>query len=147
MISIQCRALYIWISIQCRALYVCSDFRKHNYAQLHIFPSKSVCTLPSKVERRKLKGSGLVCGFGVVLLLRQQVYSHSNFLYPSSWFRRMLQVINYEQTFGEEHTRQSNPVHTQLPDRCYSLTVWHPLMVVGTIRTLRELTPAEIDDI
>ncbi|KAB1226934.1 hypothetical protein CJ030_MR1G022236 [Morella rubra] len=30
-------------------------------------------------------------------------------------------------------TRQSNPVHTQqLPDRCYSLTVRHPLMVVGT---------------
>lgn len=30
-------------------------------------------------------------------------------------------------------TRQSNPVHTQqLPDRCYALTVRHPLMVVGT---------------
>ena len=30
-------------------------------------------------------------------------------------------------------TRQPNPVHTQqLPDRCYALTVRHPLMVVGT---------------
>ena len=30
-------------------------------------------------------------------------------------------------------TRQLNPVHTQhLPDRCYSFTVRHPLMVVGT---------------
>ncbi|KAF1870142.1 hypothetical protein Lal_00017723 [Lupinus albus] len=30
-------------------------------------------------------------------------------------------------------TRQSNPVHTQqLPDRCYSISVKHPLMVVGT---------------
>jgi len=30
-------------------------------------------------------------------------------------------------------TRQSNPVHTQqLPDRCYAITVKHPLMVVGT---------------
>lgn len=30
-------------------------------------------------------------------------------------------------------TRQPNPVHTQqLPDRCYALTVRHPLLVVGT---------------
>ena len=30
-------------------------------------------------------------------------------------------------------TRQSNPVHVhQLPDRCYALTVKHPLMVVGS---------------
>ncbi|KAJ1434951.1 WD40/YVTN repeat-like-containing domain superfamily [Sesbania bispinosa] len=30
-------------------------------------------------------------------------------------------------------TRQSNPVHTQqLPERCYAMTVRHPLMVVGT---------------
>lgn len=30
-------------------------------------------------------------------------------------------------------TRQQTPVHTQqLPDRCYSLTVRYPLMVVGT---------------
>lgn len=30
-------------------------------------------------------------------------------------------------------TRQPNPVHTQqLPDRCYSMAVRHPLMVVGT---------------
>nr|POE91906.1 protein rae1 [Quercus suber] len=30
-------------------------------------------------------------------------------------------------------TRQSNPVRTQLlPDRCYSFTVRHPLMVVCT---------------
>ena len=29
--------------------------------------------------------------------------------------------------------RQSNPAHVQqLPDRCYALTVKHPLMVVGT---------------
>ncbi|MED6133938.1 Poly(A)+ RNA export protein rae1 [Stylosanthes scabra] len=30
-------------------------------------------------------------------------------------------------------TRQPNPVHTQqLPERCYAMTVKHPLMVVGT---------------
>ncbi|KAF3965453.1 hypothetical protein CMV_010362 [Castanea mollissima] len=57
------------------------DFRKHKYAQLQNFSSKSVCTLPSKVERRKLKGSGLVCGFGVVSLLRQQI---SFFLVPAN---------------------------------------------------------------
>ncbi|CAH1448985.1 unnamed protein product [Lactuca virosa] len=28
--------------------------------------------------------------------------------------------------------RQQNPVHTQLPDRCYGLTMRHPLMVVAT---------------
>ena len=33
-------------------------------------------------------------------------------------------------------TRQSNPVHTQqLPDRCYSFTVWHPLMVCWHCRS------------
>lgn len=30
-------------------------------------------------------------------------------------------------------TRQANPVHIQqLPERCYALTVRHPLMIVGT---------------
>ncbi|KAF8405954.1 hypothetical protein HHK36_008032 [Tetracentron sinense] len=39
--------------------------------------------------------------------------------------------LNFHEKYWD--TRQPNPVHTQqLPDRCYALTVRHPLMVVGT---------------
>ncbi|XP_045802704.1 poly(A)+ RNA export protein-like [Trifolium pratense] len=46
-----------------------------------------------------------------------------NLLAPRSW----------DKTIKYWDTRQSNPVHTQqLPDRCYTMSVRHFLMVVGT---------------
>ncbi|KAJ4718584.1 Protein RAE1 [Melia azedarach] len=45
----------------------------------------------------------------------------------------LLVTGSWDKTLKYWDTRQSNPVHTQqLPDRCYALTVKHPLMVVGT---------------
>jgi len=45
----------------------------------------------------------------------------------------MLLSSPFVATFRYWDTRQSNPVHTQqLPERCYAMTVRHPLMVVGT---------------
>ncbi|KAL2349086.1 hypothetical protein Fmac_003086 [Flemingia macrophylla] len=52
-----------------------------------------------------------------------------NLLATGSWDKTLNEscgVVRYWDT------RQSNPVHTQqLPERCYALTVKHPLMVVG----------------
>ncbi|KAJ8452849.1 hypothetical protein Cgig2_014612 [Carnegiea gigantea] len=52
-----------------------------------------------------------------------------------AWIPEMnlLATGSWDKTLKYWDTRQSNPVHTQqLPDRCYALTVLHPLMVVGT---------------
>ncbi|KAB1213606.1 hypothetical protein CJ030_MR5G012388 [Morella rubra] len=52
-----------------------------------------------------------------------------------AWIPEMniLATGSWDKTLKYWDTRQSNLVHTQqLPDRCYSLTVRHPLMVVGT---------------
>ncbi|XP_058004736.1 protein RAE1 isoform X2 [Hevea brasiliensis] len=45
----------------------------------------------------------------------------------------MLATGSWDKTLKYWDLRQPNPVHTQqLPDRCYAMTVRHPLMVVGT---------------
>uniref|UniRef100_A0A7N2MZ14 Protein RAE1 n=1 Tax=Quercus lobata TaxID=97700 RepID=A0A7N2MZ14_QUELO len=52
-----------------------------------------------------------------------------------AWVPEMNLLVtgSWDKTLKYWDTRQSNPVHTQqLPDRCYALTVRHPLMVVGT---------------
>ncbi|KAJ9687144.1 hypothetical protein PVL29_015840 [Vitis rotundifolia] len=52
-----------------------------------------------------------------------------------AWIPEMnlLATGSWDKTLKYWDTRQPNPVHTQqLPDRCYALTVRHPLMVVGT---------------
>ncbi|CAL0308629.1 hypothetical protein TanjilG_08340 [Lupinus angustifolius] len=52
-----------------------------------------------------------------------------------AWIPEMnlLATGSWDKTLKYWDTRQSNPVHTQqLPDRCYSISVKHPLMVVGT---------------
>ncbi|XP_041017620.1 protein RAE1 isoform X1 [Juglans microcarpa x Juglans regia] len=52
-----------------------------------------------------------------------------------AWIPEMNLLVtgSWDKTLKYWDTRQSNPVHTQqLPDRCYALTVRHPLMVVGT---------------
>ncbi|KAL4614724.1 hypothetical protein ACB092_07G074100 [Castanea dentata] len=52
-----------------------------------------------------------------------------------AWVPEMNLLVtgSWDKTLKYWDTRQSNPVHTQqLLDRCYALTVRHPLMVVGT---------------
>lgn len=52
-----------------------------------------------------------------------------------AWIPEMNVLVtgSWDKTLRYWDTRQQNPVHTQqLPERCYSLTVRHPLMVVGT---------------
>ncbi|GKV45404.1 hypothetical protein SLEP1_g52486 [Rubroshorea leprosula] len=52
-----------------------------------------------------------------------------------AWIPGMNLLVSgsWDKTLKYWDTRQQNPVHTQqLPDRCYALTVKHPLMVVGT---------------
>ncbi|KAI5399623.1 Poly(A)+ RNA export protein rae1 [Lathyrus oleraceus] len=52
-----------------------------------------------------------------------------------AWIPEMslLATGSWDKTIKYWDTRQSNPVHTQqLPDRCYTMSVRHPLMVVGT---------------
>ncbi|KAJ4950695.1 hypothetical protein NE237_027527 [Protea cynaroides] len=52
-----------------------------------------------------------------------------------AWIPQMNVLVtgSWDKTLKYWDTRQPNPVHTQqLPDRCYALTVNHPLMVVGT---------------
>ncbi|KAG2377085.1 Protein RAE1-like protein [Vigna angularis] len=52
-----------------------------------------------------------------------------------AWIPEMnlLATGSWDKTLKYWDTRQPNPVHTQqLPDRCYAITVKHPLMVVGT---------------
>jgi mRNA export factor len=52
-----------------------------------------------------------------------------------AWIPQMSLLVSgsYDKTLRYWDLRQSNPVHTQqLPDRCYCLSVRHPLMVVGT---------------
>ncbi|XP_022725624.1 protein RAE1-like isoform X4 [Durio zibethinus] len=52
-----------------------------------------------------------------------------------AWIPEMSLLVtgSWDKTLKYWDTRQSNPVHVhQLPDRCYALTVKHPLMVVGT---------------
>ncbi|GAU23546.1 hypothetical protein TSUD_40240 [Trifolium subterraneum] len=45
----------------------------------------------------------------------------------------LLATGSWDKTVKYWDTRQANPVHTQqLPDRCYAMSVKHPLMVVGT---------------
>ncbi|MFS7998090.1 putative nitrous oxide reductase, WD40/YVTN repeat-like-containing domain superfamily [Helianthus anomalus] len=42
-------------------------------------------------------------------------------------------IYNHALLFRYWDLRQANPVHyQQLPERCYALTVRHPLMVIGT---------------
>ncbi|XP_061363268.1 protein RAE1-like isoform X2 [Gastrolobium bilobum] len=52
-----------------------------------------------------------------------------------AWIPEMNLLVtgSWDRTMKYWDTRQSNPVHTQqLPERCYAMTVRHPLMVVGT---------------
>ncbi|KAL4285738.1 hypothetical protein AHAS_Ahas19G0016200 [Arachis hypogaea] len=52
-----------------------------------------------------------------------------------AWIPEMnlLATGSWDKTLKYWDTRQSNPVHTQqLPDRCYAMSVKHPLMIVGT---------------
>ncbi|KAI3755278.1 hypothetical protein L1987_55074 [Smallanthus sonchifolius] len=52
-----------------------------------------------------------------------------------AWISEMNLLVSgsWDKTLRYWDLRQPNPVHTQqLPDRCYSLTVKHPLMVVAT---------------
>lgn len=52
-----------------------------------------------------------------------------------AWIPEMSLLVtgSWDKTLRYWDTRQPNPVHTQqLPERCYALTVKHPLMVVGT---------------
>jgi len=52
-----------------------------------------------------------------------------------AWIPEMnlLATGSWDKTLKYWDTRQSNPVHTQqLPERCFALSVRHPLMVVGT---------------
>ncbi|KAG6581962.1 Protein RAE1, partial [Cucurbita argyrosperma subsp. sororia] len=52
-----------------------------------------------------------------------------------AWIPEMSLLVSgsWDKTLKYWDTRQPNPVHTQqLPDRCYSMTVRYPLMVVGT---------------
>ncbi|KAK6253224.1 hypothetical protein QUC31_014944 [Theobroma cacao] len=52
-----------------------------------------------------------------------------------AWIPEMSLLVtgSWDKTLKYWDTRQSNPVHVQqLPERCYALTVKHPLMVVGT---------------
>ncbi|CAN1814456.1 Protein RAE1 [Linum perenne] len=52
-----------------------------------------------------------------------------------AWIPEMSLLVSgsWDKTLKYWDTRQQNPVHTQqLPDRCYSMSVRHPLMVVGT---------------
>lgn len=52
-----------------------------------------------------------------------------------AWIPEMNLLVtgSWDKTLKYWDTRQSNPVHTQqLPERCFSLSVRHPLMVVGT---------------
>ncbi|WJX26296.1 Poly(A)+ RNA export protein rae1 [Trifolium repens] len=45
----------------------------------------------------------------------------------------LLATGSWDRTIKYWDTRQPNPAHTQqLPERCYAMTVKHPLMVVGT---------------
>ncbi|XP_022153448.1 protein RAE1-like [Momordica charantia] len=51
-----------------------------------------------------------------------------------AWIPEMSLLVSgsWDKTLKYWGTRQPNPVHTlQLPDRCYSMTVRYPLMVVG----------------
>ncbi|ERN14774.1 hypothetical protein AMTR_s00032p00043190 [Amborella trichopoda] len=51
------------------------------------------------------------------------------------WIPEMSLLVtgSLDKTVKYWDTRQPNPVHTQqLPERCYSMSVRHPLMVVGT---------------
>ncbi|KAM7254090.1 hypothetical protein ACFE04_031772 [Oxalis oulophora] len=52
-----------------------------------------------------------------------------------AWIPQMNMLVSgsYDKTLKYWDLRQQNPAHTQqLPDRCYSMSVRHPLMVVGT---------------
>ncbi|KAG2396279.1 Protein RAE1-like protein [Vigna angularis] len=58
-----------------------------------------------------------------------------NLLATGSWDRTLKYCTSICYLYSNLYwdTRQSNPVHTQqLPERCYAMTVRHPLMVVGT---------------
>lgn len=74
---------------------------------LHVHPLPSVC---------------LPCG---------RVIIDSGELPMCSYYDETSFMVFYQFRYWD--TRQPNPVHTQqLPDRCYSMSVRHPLMVVGT---------------
>nr|POE84182.1 protein rae1 [Quercus suber]POE84840.1 protein rae1 [Quercus suber] len=63
------------------------------------------------------------------------VAMHDEPIKEIAWIPEMNLLVtgSWDKTLKYWDTRQSNPVHTQqLPDRCYSFTVRHPLMVVGT---------------
>lgn len=63
------------------------------------------------------------------------VAMHEGPIAAMAWIPGMnlLATGSWDKTLKYWDTRQQNPVHTQqLPDKCYTLSVKHPLMVVGT---------------
>ncbi|XP_024960422.1 protein RAE1-like [Cynara cardunculus var. scolymus] len=63
------------------------------------------------------------------------VAMHDSPVTQVAWISEMNLLVSgsWDKTLRYWDLRQSNPVHTQqLPDRCYALTVRHPLMVVAT---------------
>ncbi|KAK9096818.1 hypothetical protein Sjap_022315 [Stephania japonica] len=63
------------------------------------------------------------------------VAAHDAPIKELAWIPEMSLLVtgSWDKTLRYWDTRQSNPVHTQqLPERCYALSVRHPLMVVGT---------------
>lgn len=79
--------------------------------------------------------------YGLSFLLHS--FNHTQLLFLELVFQCLCFSVIYASAFPQKNlfgfvarywdTRQSNPVHTQqLPDRCYALSVLHPLMVVGT---------------
>ncbi|CAI9304291.1 protein RAE1 [Lactuca sativa] len=63
------------------------------------------------------------------------VAMHDSPVTQVAWIPEMSLLVSgsWDKTLRYWDLRQQNPVHTQqLPDRCYGLTVRHPLMVVAT---------------
>ncbi|EXB67203.1 Rae1-like protein [Morus notabilis] len=63
------------------------------------------------------------------------VATHDAPIKDLAWIPEMNLLLtgSWDKTLKYWDTRQANPVHTQqLPDRCYAMSVRHPVIVVGT---------------